>query len=168
MRSGPARPGSRRSWVPCHASYEPSSEGLRDSWRWSRPRCLGRDLEADGRNAAEAAQWSSWGMIIGRSLAPLNSSRTLRAVTRRETGGRSVTTTRAGKCRMFVRTARRTFRPAGGKRAATHIGVTLINRSASTSGDSLDPERATGNVIWWNGGFDLDRDVQVNSGCADC
>jgi hypothetical protein len=66
---------------------------------------------------------------------------------------------------MFVRTARRTFRPAGGKRAATHIGVTLINRSASTSGDSLDPERATGNVIWWNGGFDLDRDVPITGGC---
>jgi hypothetical protein len=41
-------------------------------------------------------------MIIGHSLAPLNSWRTM------ESGRASsdVTTTRAGKCRMFVQTAR--------------------------------------------------------------
>jgi hypothetical protein len=46
------------------------------------------------------------GMLIGRSLTPLNSSTTLRAVRRRtmvrRTVSGAVTTTRAGQCRMSV------------------------------------------------------------------
>jgi hypothetical protein len=85
-------------------THGPSNEGRRDSWRWSPPRCPGRDPEAGDRSAAEGGPWLSWGMIIGRSPTPLNSSRTLRAVGRRETV-RGMTT-RAGSCRMSVETAR--------------------------------------------------------------
>ena len=53
--------GSPRPSVPCGATHGPSSEGPRDPWRWPRPRCPGRDPEADGRSAAEGAPWSSWG-----------------------------------------------------------------------------------------------------------
>src|SRR5262249_167923 len=68
------------------------------------PWCLGRDPEAGGRSVAEGARWSSWGLIIGRLLAPLNSSRTCgpSADVRPST---AVTTTRAGKCRMSVEAA---------------------------------------------------------------
>jgi len=76
MPSGPSRPGSQRLSGLCQAIHGPSSEGLRAPWRWSRPWCLGRDSEANGRSVAECARWSSCGLIIGRLLAPLNSSRT--------------------------------------------------------------------------------------------
>jgi hypothetical protein len=55
MSSSSSRPGLRRPSVPCRATHGPSSEEPRDPWRWSRPRCLGRDLEAGGRHAAEGA-----------------------------------------------------------------------------------------------------------------
>jgi hypothetical protein len=106
MLSGPPRPGLPQPSGPCRATHAPSSAGRRDPWRWSHPRCRGRDSGAGGRSAAEGARWSSWRMIIGRSLAPLNSSRTLRAV-RRARRSASVTTPHAGRCRVSVQTARR-------------------------------------------------------------
>ena len=58
--SGPSRPGSPRLSAPRRATHGPSSAGLRDPWRWSRPRCVGRDPEADGRSAAAGGPWSAW------------------------------------------------------------------------------------------------------------
>jgi hypothetical protein len=75
MPSGPSGPGSPRPSVRCRATHGPSSEGPRDPWRWSRPRSVGRDPVAGGRSAAE--------------FTPLSSSRTLRAVRRRDTVRRS-------------------------------------------------------------------------------
>jgi hypothetical protein len=55
--------------------------------RRSRPRCVGRDAEAGGRSAAAGAAVGI-NMIIGRSLAPLNSSRTMGSVRRHDDNSR--------------------------------------------------------------------------------
>ena len=54
------------------------------------------------------------GMIIGRSPTPLNSSRTLRAVGRREAV--RAMTTRAGRCRMSVENVRGVVMSGGSPR----------------------------------------------------
>src|SRR5262249_33728188 len=45
----------------CSAQPTPSSAGLRGPWRWSRRRCVGRDLAGGGRSAAAGGRASAWG-----------------------------------------------------------------------------------------------------------
>ena len=88
--------------MPCRATHGPSSEG---------PRIRGDGHVAGALDeipkpvivALLRAAVVVMGMIIGRSLTPLNSSRTVQA-------SAGATTTRAGKCGMPVRTAPRSIR----------------------------------------------------------
>ena len=104
LPSGPSRPGLPRPSVPCRATHRPSSGDAEIRGDGHVPGALD-EIPKPVVASLLTAPRGRHGVIIRRSFTPLNYSRTLRAVRHRERSA-AVTTTRAGRCRMSVETAR--------------------------------------------------------------